>query len=32
MNIKTYGTAFTSYDVKANHKTKLRININRLFI
>ncbi len=25
MNIKTYGTAFTSYDVKANHKTKEEI-------
>ena len=26
MNIKTYGTAFTSYDVKANHKTKEEIS------
>ena len=26
MTIATYGTAFTSYDVKANHKTKEEIN------
>jgi len=26
VNIKTYGTAFTSYDVKANHKTKEEIS------
>ena len=26
MNISTYGTAFTSYDVKANHKTKEEIS------